>query len=113
MDGQAQLDFSTEIKLGSNFDNFTTSGKVVKILDLVIFSSQESLSFHFSFKLGVTNTLLSSAGFTTAIQSGNETTQNSNTYLCIKFNLEWSGHGRTSQLVPVPMFYARFKDQHS
>ena len=67
-----------------------------KILDLAIFSSQEALSLHFSFKLGVTINLLSSIGsllilnvlksyvrnyvhtqadFTTAIQSGNETTQ--------------------------------------
>ena len=33
-----------------------------KILDLAIFSSQEALSLHFSFKLGVTINLLSSIG---------------------------------------------------
>ena len=35
--------------------------------------------------------------FTTAIQSGNETTQKLNILLCPNFGWEWSGHGRTSQ----------------
>ena len=50
-DGQAQLDVGGEAhKLRD------------KILDVAIFSSQGVLSLHYSFKLGVTITLLSSTG---------------------------------------------------
>ena len=48
-DGQAQLDVGGEAHKVRG-----------KILDLAIFSSQEALSLHFSFKLGTTITLLSS-----------------------------------------------------
>ena len=63
-DGQAQLDFSGKVK--------SCAKCVKKSLDLATISTQEALSFHFSFKtgygslgtrLGVTITLLSSAGF--------------------------------------------------
>ena len=50
-DGQAQLD------VGGEAANNLRTKRVAKIGP--IFSSQEALSFHFSFKLGVTITLFS------------------------------------------------------
>ena len=47
MDGQAQLDVSGKAA------NKSRAKCAAKIMNLAIFSSQEALSLHFSFKLGV------------------------------------------------------------
>ena len=80
-DGQAQLDVGGEATKNS-------AQSVWQNLDLAIISSQEVLSLHFSFKLGVSyhyfalfyrTSCIYVPDFTTAIQSGNETTPKSNT----------------------------------